>query len=134
MAGVFDEINQAVKDSVATQSVGLKGVVIDELAKEKVKERKDLLIAGIRKYAELMKDFNKAKKPDVVQNLLGADGKMTKQEFFSDAAAKKLKEAQEKVAKLDAALAKAVNEQDFEPLKKEAGKAPQAEEKSESTE
>lgn len=134
MAGIFDEINEAVKQAVTTQSQGLKTVVIDELAKEKVKERKELLIAGIRKYGELMKDFNKAKKPDIVQNALGADGNMTKTELFSEAAAKKLKEAKEKLAKLDSALAKAVNEADFETLKKAVGNGPQTEEKAESTE
>lgn len=135
MAGIFEEINNEVKQAVATQSQGLRAVVVAELAGEDVKKRKELLISGIRKFAELKKELNKASKPDVVQHRLSTiTGEPEKVEHFSDAAMKKFKETKDKLAKLDAALAKAVNEADFEALKKAVGNAPQSDEKAEAAE
>lgn len=139
MAGVFDEVNAAVKQAVLTQTQSLKSVVVDELAAEEMKKRKELLISGIRKYAELNRELNKARKPDSVLNRIVDGGKLEKVEYFSEAAAKKIKEAGERLQKLDAALSKAVTPDkdgnfDFEPLKKAVGNAPQADEKTDSLE
>lgn len=134
--GVFDEVSGLVKTAVAEGQNSLKDKVVRKLADEELVKRADTLLAGIRKFSEfkteldrIKRDFDKVNKADVFVNELGADGKFARTGKFSDAKVKEIEEATKKtkkatdetnakLKKLEASLAKALNDADYAALKK----------------
>lgn len=121
----FDKISQAVKTAV-TNDANEKAleVIISSSVEKEVQLRSDLLIKGLEAWEKTKKDINKCR-PDqkfypVDTNDDGSDKETdVKQEFYSEAKKKELDNLKQKLGQLDAALIKALGEnQDYEALKK----------------
>lgn len=122
---VFDTVNAAVKDKVAAGQAGLRDRVIETLTKAELDKRADLLLGGLKKVGEMRTEAKKLRKPtNVVEKFI--EGKFVKEESFTSEAVKKIKENDEKLAKLEAALAKAIDKADYDALKKAVGNASNA--------
>lgn len=104
---VLAEVADALKGSNETVRARLKSALVER----EVLKRVDLLDKGLLKLREAKNDLNKIRPPVSFQ----ADG--TKVEgTFSKADFESLKKAREKVAKLEAALEKALVGQEFDKL------------------
>lgn len=112
---VAERLRSEVAEQVKKGSTTLFGAVITHFASEELDRRKNLLINGAKKLKELDIEVKKASKPDA--KTFDASGRVLT-EAFTEASAKKLKEAREKFDKLNKAMEKAVNDADFEPLDK----------------
>lgn len=117
---VIDDIRTKTNEVVLKAQTTLPTAVSERLAQEVIKEREQLLYDGVKKYDELRKEVSKAGKPDAVTQQREPDGSWKKIEQFSDAGAKKLREAEDRLTKFKAAYAKALDKEkpDYEPLKK----------------
>lgn len=104
---------------IANSGAEVRKRVVDALVEKELNERVELLSKGLVKRDQAFQEVCKVNKPD--QSLYDADGEEV-QSLYSSVRLKELKEAKEKLANIDAALAKALNTPyDFEKLKKLCG-------------
>jgi len=122
------DIAKEVAEMLAARSGEVKRRVIESLAEEELSFRVKLVRTGLDKLRELKRALDKIRPDNVSYN---GDGTLHN-ELWSKPKLEEKKKATESYGKLDAALAKALDDKpDYEPLKKLIGNAgkeePQAE-------
>src|SRR4051812_37883653 len=121
-------INVAVAEQVEKLgSDKVVSVVIDKLVNAEVTRRADALASAIKLSEEAARDIRKASKPDMIS--ISADG--TKTESFTQKAFDEKKKAEDKLAKIEAAVVAATEKGDWSKLY-DVTKGGSAESKSES--
>lgn len=103
-----------VKAAIGTRNTEVRTRVVNDLVEQEIAARAALLSKALVVRRDQANDVKKAEKPDQVS--YDAEGKVVTQSF-SKAGADALKKAKEKLAKTDKAIAKAVDEADYEGLK-----------------
>lgn len=123
---VVVQLQEGVKTVIAAAQANgdIKNRVIAALAEEEIAKRAQILTAGLAAFKAATAELRKIK-PD--QKAYDADGKVAA-ETYSEANVKKLREARERVAKIEKAIAAAVNDANYDELKKFADSKPGKEE------
>lgn len=113
-----DDIRNQVKGliSEAHAKGDIRAKVVSHLAEQEVENRKNLILKGLAKRDERSREIQKMRPDTVTYTAEGA-----KQEVFSKDGFEKRKKAQEELEAIDKAIGKAMDEADYEPLKKITG-------------
>lgn len=106
-ASVFAEVADALKGS----SQQVKGRLVVALTERVLAQRVDMLDKGLAKLKELKKEVDKIRAPD----MFDVDGNKVPG-FFTKAQNEELKKAKEKLSKLEKAVEKAFNGEEFDKL------------------
>ncbi len=102
-------IGQKVAASITDAGPAILSKVIDKLASLEIEKRADALLNGVNAAISAKRELQKIK-PD--QQSFDASGKVVT-ETYSKAKVEERKKAEEKLAKIEAAVEKAVNKNDF---------------------
>jgi hypothetical protein len=106
------ELQQQISEKIKGSTDQVSGRVIDQLVEAEVAKRAESIATGLDIEKRLSLDLKKIK-PD--QKIVDAEGKLI-QEGFSPAKQQDLQKLTERLQRCQAALDKAIGEQDFQKL------------------
>lgn len=101
-----DTIRQAVTTQLGTIAPSVENRVVDHFVQIEIARRSELIVAGLNKHAELIKEGKKIVGPDIMS--YNADGSV-KDSSFSKPRLDAINKNNEAIAKLERAIDKAIN-------------------------
>ena len=115
---VSGEMVGEIKTTIKDQNPEVRIAVVDHYVKTEIDNRVALVIKGMDNLKELNREMKKIQKPGVEE--YDENGKVIRTAFTKEGS-KAIKEHKEKIAKAEKALTAAVNDGDYELLKKVTG-------------
>ncbi len=110
------DIFEAIADHITTANPKIRERVIEGRVEKVLEERAGILDKALEKAETMRKDLNKLKQydqKDYDDNFNAVSG------TYSEGRVKELKKLKENAGKLDAAIGKAINDGDYDSLKKQ---------------
>ncbi len=115
---VSNEMLTNIRSRIAESNKTIRGAVVDHYVTQELDNRTAFVIKGMDKLKEMSRELKKLK-PDL--EACDENGKVIRREY-SPSRSKEIKEQKEKMAKLERALNKSIQEGDYDNLKKATGK------------